>query len=63
MPPDTVNKAEFAQDVHKGVGFGIEILFQLSPPPMPLAIGWMMPQGGIGFLTMVEWVGRKQSVH
>jgi hypothetical protein len=63
MPPDTVNKAEFAQDVHKGVGFGIEILFQLSPPPMPLAIGWMMPQGGFGFLTMVEWVGRKQSVH
>ncbi len=37
--------------VHKmctGVGFGIEILFQLSPTTMPLAIGWMMPQGGFG---------------
>jgi hypothetical protein len=28
-----------AQDVHKEVGFGIERLFQLSPPPIPLAIG------------------------
>jgi hypothetical protein len=35
--------------MHKGgFGFGIELLIQFSPPPIPSAIGKMMPQGGFG---------------
>jgi hypothetical protein len=37
-----------AQDVHEGVGFGIEFLIQFSLPPIPLTIRKMMPQGGFG---------------